>query len=383
MATTETEFHTADEEGATELGTIDTGVALTAADRAQIDIQIATAKKYPRAIDRSVKEAIVLVCTDEDVATSMTYALPRKQEGRNVFIEGPSVRLAETIVYCWGNMRAEARIIGIDETHVIAQGTCMDLEKNIGIRYEVRRRITDKKGKKFNDDMIVVTGNAACAIAFRNAVFKVVPAALVKKVWDAAKKFATGGAQPIEARRAKALQWFARVGAHEARVLELLSLGAVDEITEEHLSTLFSLKTAIQDGSTTVEEAFSNGSNSGDRQASEETTALNDAINKKKGGKAKEPTPAEPAKTEPPKATQSDQDKALGRARQLLVNELGKHGHEPDSPEVSSWLKYLLSKNSIADLTTADITKAVKALESGDLPRVKAPGSAPKMFEED
>jgi hypothetical protein len=39
----------------------------------------------------------------------------------------------------------------------------------------VRRRIFDSRGRLFNDDMITVTGNAACAIAKRNAILSGVP----------------------------------------------------------------------------------------------------------------------------------------------------------------------------------------------------------------
>lgn len=263
MATQEWDVGTVGDDDDVQGVMIDAGVALTAADRAQIDIQIATAKRYPREVVKAQKEAMALACQDEDTAGSMFYALPRKAKGKTVYIEGPSVRFAEVLVYCWGNIRAEARVVAIDETHVTAQGTCMDMERNIGQRFEVKRRITDSNGRRYNEDMITTAGNAACSIAFRNAVFKVIPFALAKRIYDAARRRATGGAEPIEARRQRALAWFSRVGAAEARVLALLQVEQPDDITEEHLVFLTGLKNAIQDGDTTVEQAFSQDNGTG------------------------------------------------------------------------------------------------------------------------
>src|SRR5678816_4803120 len=99
----------------------------------------------------------------------MFYSLPRG--GRNIV--GPSVRFAEVVASSWGNIRSGARIIDIDDKFITAQGQCFDLEKNICVQVEVKRRITKKDGKRYDDDMIGVTGNAACSISLRNAVFKV------------------------------------------------------------------------------------------------------------------------------------------------------------------------------------------------------------------
>lgn len=279
------------EASGTEVLHLDAGAALTAADRAQIDVQISTAKRYPRDIARSQREALALVTADEEVAGSMFYALPRKQDGKSIHIEGPSVRFAETLVYCWGNIRAEARIVGTDDTHITAQGTCIDLEKNIGARVEVRRRITDKKGRRFSEDMIITTGNAASSIAYRNAVFKVVPMALAKRIYEAAKRTATGGVAPIEARRQRALAWFARVGAPEERVLALLEIGTVNEITEEHLITLTGLKNAISDGDTTIEEAFGGGAR--ETGPSAQTADLNERVRRANAAREEAPPASE------------------------------------------------------------------------------------------
>ena len=60
-----------------EVGTLDGPITAAHLDRAAIDVQVATAKQYPRSVDRSLKDAITLACDSEEVAESMWYVIPR------------------------------------------------------------------------------------------------------------------------------------------------------------------------------------------------------------------------------------------------------------------------------------------------------------------
>jgi hypothetical protein len=67
----------------------------------EIDIQIATAHRYPRDIEQFRREALSIAIADEDTAASCFYKLPRKKKDEatgewiQTYIEGPGVRLAE------------------------------------------------------------------------------------------------------------------------------------------------------------------------------------------------------------------------------------------------------------------------------------------------
>lgn len=221
-------------------------------ERAQVDIQITTAKRYPRSLATFKKQATEFATLDEETASSMFYVLPRG--GKK--IEGPSVRLAEVVGSCWGNCRFGARIVATDDKFVTAQGMCFDLEKNISAAVEVKRRITNKNGVRFNDDMIQTTSNAACSIALRQAIFKVIPFALVKGIYDQARLTSLGKSDSMADRRAKMLGWFLKVGVSEKQVLATIERNGPEEITIDDLITLKGLATAIKDGETTIEEAF-------------------------------------------------------------------------------------------------------------------------------
>lgn len=226
--------------------------SLEALHRSEIDQQISTAKAYPRSVTSALREAEALATLDHETAGACFYCLPRA--GKR--IEGPSVRLAEIVASSWGNLRYGARIVQIDERFVTAQGVCHDLEKNVSATYEVRRRITDSKGQRYSDDMITTTANAACSIGLRNAIFKVIPFAVVKRVYELARKASLPGGKTLSEQREVALTWYRANGAKDAQILALLGRAGVDDITIEDLITLRGLYTAIRDGDTTLAEAL-------------------------------------------------------------------------------------------------------------------------------
>jgi hypothetical protein len=229
------------------------GDALAQIIRAETDTQITTAKRYPRDFSLSKRKMLSLATLDEETAAGCFYKLNR--QGKT--IEGPSVRMAEIAISCFGNIKAGARVIANDGKTITAQGFCHDLENNVAVSVEVKRRITDKAGKTYSEDMQVVTGNAACAIAFRNAAYKVVPMALIKPVYEAAKKCAVGDLKTLADRRTAALKYFSSLGVNEKQVLGYLGKSAVDGIDLADVENLIGLSTAIKEGSTTVDEAFS------------------------------------------------------------------------------------------------------------------------------
>lgn len=269
----------------------ESGGALAAITKSEVDMQITTAKRYPREIRKAKAEAHALATLDEETAQSMFYALPRG--GKNIV--GPSARLAEVVVYSWGNIRAQAIITDVGDKFVTAMGTVFDLEKNVATQVEVRRRITDSKGRRFNDDMIQVTGNAAASIAFRNAVFKVIPFALVKPIYEAAMQTAVGKAESMVERRRKASEWCSKIGVSEEQMLAAIGRNSMEEITNDDLIVLAGIRTAIKDGDTTIEEAFSPGNVSGNSNGAHD---LNERLRQRKATRKEEPA-AEKPKQEP------------------------------------------------------------------------------------
>ncbi|MBE6177361.1 MAG: hypothetical protein E7149_02500 [Rikenellaceae bacterium] len=225
---------------------------LQAINRSEVDMQVSTAKQYPRELPKVLNQIATYATMDTETASECFYVLRRNGDA----IEGLSVRMAEIIAGAWGNLRVQTRIIGNDGKTITAQGICHDLETNVAVSVEVKRRITDSKGRTYSEDMQVVTGNAASAIAFRNAVLKVVPKAVTKKVIEEVKQVALGQAIDLETGRQNCLANFAKVGVTDKMIFDLFDISKIEEIDKNRLFELKGLWNAIKEGTTTVQEAF-------------------------------------------------------------------------------------------------------------------------------
>ena len=339
-----------------ELEVLDGTLALTAVDRAAIDIQIATAKAYPRSVTKALQEAETLVRLDAETARSCFYRLPRgkDRDGNAQYIEGPSVRMAEIMAHSWGNLRIDADVVAIEEKWAVAMGTCFDLEKNVAVRVRVRRRITDRYGKRFNEDMIGVTSNAAISIAVRNAVFKVIPNAFTRQLFKKAQQ-ASLGSGTMQEKRKKALDEFAKLKVKPDQLFSLLGIAGEDDIGIEHLITLHGLLTAINDGDTTVEQTFypsaekSNGAQELDQALKEKAEAGGDLFG---GGEADKP------------ATAKQRDALFARWNEL-VEEAGIDWVSNDKWSDSTFKKWLRSNDApITSLTQAGVERISRIMEN-------------------
>jgi len=231
---------------------------LSALNRSEVDIQVSTAKQYPRVLSKVLNQIETYATMDEETAEDCFYALRRKGKPgeEDTIIEGISVRLAEIIAGAWGNMRVQTSIIGNDGKTITARGMCHDLESNLAVSVEVKRRITDRFGKTFSEDMIVVTGNAASAIAFRNAIGKVVPKAVLKNVIDKVKDVAMGQSIDLETARQKLVAYYQKIGVPVDQLLSYFSINSLEEMDKEKCFQLKGLANAIKEGTTTVKESF-------------------------------------------------------------------------------------------------------------------------------
>lgn len=218
----------------------------------EIDQQVATAQRYKRSFKEFHNDALQMATLTEDIAAECMYALPRQGK----VIEGPSARFAEIIFSAWRNARGGARVVAEDDEYVTTQGVFHDLERNTAITIEVRRRITDKEGRKFKPDMISVTANAAASIAMRNAITKGIPKALWHDIYLACRQIVKGDVKTLANRRADALKVFQGYGIPQEKIFTALSVRGAEDLTLDHLVTMRGVLTAIKEGDVTPEQAF-------------------------------------------------------------------------------------------------------------------------------
>lgn len=226
--------------------------SLTLMARAEIDQAIATAQAFPRSLTLFKRDLYDMATLDQDTAEACTYAVPRG--GKTV--QGKSIRFAEMVLATYHNIRSASRVVGRQGTVIICEAVVHDLQTNAGHREEVERRITDKNGKLYSEDMQVVTGRAGCAIALRNAIFRVVPGALYEDVYQKVKLVARGDEKTLPQRREIRINYFKALGIKPAQIFEALEVKGVDDIGLDKLFDLQGMVNAHKAGEATLEELF-------------------------------------------------------------------------------------------------------------------------------
>lgn len=318
---------------------------LSALVKAEIDTAITTARAYPRSIKRAIDNIVELATLDEQTAIECIYALKRGTKT----LRGPSIRLAEVISQQWGNARVDARVVQIDRANkmIVAEGTFHDLETNLLTKATVQRRISGRDGRIYNDDMIAVTGNAACSIAKRNAILGGVPKGIWRRAVEAAEQVIRGDAKTLGNRRATAIAAFAHFGLSPDQVFKIMDVAGEEDIGLDDLVTLRGTYSALKNGEATVEELLrgskpaasdhkriANPLADKDPEADGKEPAAADnkpaADDKRSTAKKKpEPTPVEIA------AQRGAEAKRQGRLRKAMPPEYREDGRQP---EADAWL---------------------------------------------
>lgn len=223
--------------------------AMILRQKAEIDIQISTAHAFPRNVAQCVEDIVFMATIDTETAMTCGYSVPRAGKA----ITGPSVHLAKIIMQNWGNFRADARVINVTDKYVESEAMAWDLQKNVAVKVTVKRSIQTRSGR-MSEDMIIVTGNAANAIAIRNAIFSVVPKGITDKAYSASQQKIIGDTSKFNERVKKVLDGFKKTyKKDEASVLILVGKTKIDQLTPDNLVTLIGVAQALKDGDTTPE----------------------------------------------------------------------------------------------------------------------------------
>jgi hypothetical protein len=220
--------------------------------KSEIDTQVLTAKRFPRSISAFIRDATQWATMSTEIARSCTYTLP--QGGKP--ISGPSIRLAEIVAGCWTNLSIQTRFVDDDGRTAKVEATCWDMERNTTITLQATRRLTDKNGRRYSDDVANKTINAALAIVFRNAVFKVIPAAFVSIIHESAKQTAAGSKETFVDQVMGWVDYWKQQKISTDRLLKTLDVARIEDMTVDHLTTMQGMYEAIQAKATTLADMF-------------------------------------------------------------------------------------------------------------------------------
>jgi len=294
--------------------------------------QILLAHQFPRNERQAVDKARQMACENKDISESCFYSIPRGEKR----IVGPSVRLAEIMATTWGNLHVMVRQGDDGDKYTTATAHVYDMQTLTSVSVEKRRRATysrdvkgrngavkHKAGERYNDDMLTVTANAAASIAFRDAVFRIVPKNYVQEVYEAAREVALEGAKSMKERRQLAAKWWEDQGVDRKMLLDHLGYASIDEMTLDDLDYLTGLRTGLRQRDYDVSDIFS-APRTGEREKAtvspdDVTPAKEQPTESEKASAQTSPKPKAKAKAKPkPKPQESE-----GVLRDTLGQEIG------------------------------------------------------------
>jgi hypothetical protein len=237
-----------------------------AQERAAIDTQVATAKKYPRNLRRVLENSIVIATMDAETAKSCRYSKP--VAGKT--INGASVHLARIICQQYGNIRVQQRIKSIEHKSITAEAVAFDLETNYAVCVEARRSILKRDGTRYDDSTIETNAMAILAIAERNAILKVIPKSIIDKVYDEAFRFAFGdlsdSAKILKARNNIFNKFKIDYNLSEEQVVKIAGVNTKEAIKAEHIATLTGILQSLKDKELTVEDLTNSKKTTGEKK---------------------------------------------------------------------------------------------------------------------
>lgn len=227
--------------------------ALESITKGECDVQVATSHAFPRSMERFKKRALEMVTFDLETAESCIYERP---VGDGKTATGESIRMAEIVAASFQNLRVAARIIHQDERSVTCEGVAWDMEANYAGRCEVKESTVTKYGEPYSERMRMVAAKACLSKAYRDAVFRVVPKSMCKFLRTAAEQVINKEVPTLAARRKRAVEWVKTLNIEPERIWAALGIVGEAELGEDQLSKLTGLRTAVNDGDTTLTEAF-------------------------------------------------------------------------------------------------------------------------------
>lgn len=233
------------------------GAVAIESERAIAEAQgrLVIAKRYPR--DRvQAMEAILDECSRPGLADAAEYNFPRG--GSRVV--GPTIRLAEMLARCWGNIDFGIRELSRNNGESEMEAYAWDLETNTRSvqAFTVRhRRDTRGGGKALTDERdIYEIGANMGARRLRARILSVIPGDVIDAALDQCKKTRQGQARkPMADRIAEAQAAFREMGV-STKQLEAYLGHPLADLTPDSEDALRGLYRGIRDGMVNPSEVF-------------------------------------------------------------------------------------------------------------------------------
>ena len=236
---------------------INAGAVTIESSRAIAEAQgkLIIAKNFPRNEYEAYAKAIE-ACKRKSLAEKAIYSYPRGKET----ITGPSIRLAEELARCWGNIEFGIKELSQKEGESEMQAYCWDMETNtMSSQTFVVAHVRDTKygAKKLTEQRDIYENNANMAgRRLRARILAVLPPDLVEKaVLECRKTLSGNNDTPISDRIKGMVIAFEKFGIKVDTIEKRLGR-KIDSMTNEDITEYVGIYNSLKDGNTSVSEWF-------------------------------------------------------------------------------------------------------------------------------
>src|SRR5580704_9369492 len=248
---------------------------------AEVQAAYVIAKKFPRNQHESYM-AIIEACKRPFMAEQAMYAYPRG----GTLVKGPSIRLAETLAQCWGNLDCGVREISQSNGVSVAEAYAIDLQTNTRVTkvFHVPHKRDTKKGTtRLTDarDIYELVANQG-ARRLRACILGIIPGDVVEAAVERCATTLASSDVPLGEQVKKMVLAFDELGVKVEHLEKRLGHN-LDATIPQEIVTLKGIYKSIKDGMASREDFFEIASAQAMKaaDAKEELKALIDK-NKKK-----------------------------------------------------------------------------------------------------
>lgn len=257
------------------LDNINQGTIAIEASRAVAEAQgkLVIAKRFPRDEVSAYAKAME-ACQRPTMAEKAFYSFPR----RNQTVEGPTIRFAEELARCWGNIDYGIKELSQDDGKSEMQAYAWDLETNaqsVQNFTNLHQREVEKKMQKLTSLRDIYENNANMATRrLRSRILAILPSWFVEDCIAECKKTLAGQNEtPLVDRVKKMVVQFAKLGVTQEQIETRLKK-KIDTMNADDFVEYIGIYNAIKQGESKIADWFE-----AEKVASDLTDALKGGIN--------------------------------------------------------------------------------------------------------
>lgn len=239
---------------------VNAGTVAVESERAIAEVQakLVIAKRFPRDEARAY-DRVMQACSRPSLAAVAEYSFPRGGQK----VSGPSIRLAEELARCYGNLIYGIRELSRTDGASEMQAFAWDLETNVESTQNFTvRHIRDRKSSNGGNvaltderDIYEITANMG-GRRLRARILAILPPDLVEAAVEKCRATLAGNSQePIADRVKKMIEAFKRFGVTSKHLSDYLGK-KLDDVIPEDIADLTAIYTSLKDGVSQVSDYF-------------------------------------------------------------------------------------------------------------------------------